>query len=187
MEWRCRCMKPSIAGHCTAQTGCFACLFGCSLLARPFRLGSQRVGSPCSVVSLVKLGERWVVSEEALAGTEIPECGGKRETTLGTRLSPPEWLQHWGGQRWEPFTCFINCDGQSHNTVSADHNCWRERRAEAESNRDPSAYQPKGVTNALPFGQTGSRSIICKQQHCFMSLPCGVLPIHTARAESSGQ
>ena len=52
MEWLCRCMKHSIAGHCTAQTWSFACLFGCSLLSRPFRLGSQRVGSPCSVVSL---------------------------------------------------------------------------------------------------------------------------------------
>ena len=30
---------------------------------------------------------------------------------------------------------------------------WRERRAEAVSNRGPSAYQP----NALPLGQTGSR------------------------------
>ena len=46
-------MKPSIAGHCTAQTGSFACLFGYSLLARPLRLGSQRVGSPCSVVFLI--------------------------------------------------------------------------------------------------------------------------------------
>ena len=31
---------------------------------------------------------------------------------------------------------------------------WRERRAEAVSNRGPSAYQP----NALPLGQTGSLS-----------------------------
>ena len=31
---------------------------------------------------------------------------------------------------------------------------WRERRAEAVSNRGPSAYQP----NALPLGQTGSTS-----------------------------
>ena len=31
---------------------------------------------------------------------------------------------------------------------------WRERRAEAVSNRGPSAYQP----NALPLGQTGSRA-----------------------------
>ena len=30
-------------------------------------------------------------------------------------------------------------------------NFWRERRAEAESGRGPSAYQP----NALPLGQTG--------------------------------
>ena len=48
-------MKHSINGHCTAQTGSFACLFGCSLLARPLRLGSQRVGSPCGVVSLIQL------------------------------------------------------------------------------------------------------------------------------------
>ena len=48
---------------------------------------------------------------------------------------------------------FHNCEGQSHKTVSTDHNFWRERRAEADSNRGPSAYQP----NALPpLGQTGS-------------------------------
>ena len=49
---------------------------------------------------------------------------------------------------------FHNCEGQSHETVSTDHNFWRERRAEADSNRGPSAYQP----NALPLGQTGSQS-----------------------------
>ena len=49
---------------------------------------------------------------------------------------------------------FHNCDGQSHKTVSTDHNIWRERRAEADSNRGPSAYQP----NALPLGQTGTQS-----------------------------
>ena len=48
---------------------------------------------------------------------------------------------------------FSNCEGQSHKTVSTDHNFWKERRAEAYSNRDPSAYQP----NALPLGQTGSQ------------------------------
>ena len=53
MEWQCRCLKPSIAGHCTAQTGSFTCLFGCSLLTRPLHLGSQWVGSPSSVVSLI--------------------------------------------------------------------------------------------------------------------------------------
>ena len=39
--------------------------------------------------------------------------------------------------------------------MSTDHNFWSERRAEADSNRGPSAYQP----NALPLGQTGSRII----------------------------
>ena len=36
--------------------------------------------------------------------------------------------------------------------MSTDHNFWRERRAEVDSNWGPSAYQP----NALPLGQTGS-------------------------------
>ena len=38
----------------TALTGSFACLFDCSLLARPLLFGPQRVGSPCSVVSLAQ-------------------------------------------------------------------------------------------------------------------------------------
>ena len=42
---------------------------------------------------------------------------------------------------------------RSHKTVSTDHNFWRERRAEADSNRGPSAYQ----SNTLPLGQTDSR------------------------------
>ena len=37
------------------------------------------------------------------------------------------------------------------------HNFWRERRAEAVSNRGPSAYQP----TALPLGQTGSQNLLC--------------------------
>ena len=37
--------------------------------------------------------------------------------------------------------------------MSTNHNFWKERRAEALSNRGPSAYQP----NALPLGQTGSQ------------------------------
>ena len=47
----------------------------------------------------------------------------------------------------------VGSDRQSHKTVSTNHNLFeRERRAEAVSNRGPSAYQP----NALPLGQTGS-------------------------------
>ena len=47
---------------------------------------------------------------------------------------------------------FHNCNGQSHKTVSTDHNFGRERIVETDSNRGPSAYQP----NALPRGQIGS-------------------------------
>ena len=53
------------------------------------------------------------------------------------------------------FNVSMGSDGQSHKTVSTNHNLfWRERRTEAVSNRGPFAYQP----NALPLGQTGSRS-----------------------------
>ena len=66
-------------------------------------------------------------------------------------MSPSEWLLHEDGQRWEQFRCYINYDGLSHKAVSTDHNFWRERRAEVDSNRDSSVSQP----NALTLGQTG--------------------------------
>ena len=52
------------------------------------------------------------------------------------------------------FNVSVGSDGQGHRTVSTNHNLFEdwERRAEAVSNRGPSAYQP----NALPLGQTGS-------------------------------
>ena len=51
---------------------------------------------------------------------------------------------------------FHNCEGQSHKIVSTDRNFWRERRAEADSNRGPSAYQ----LSALPLDQTGSQTLL---------------------------
>ena len=51
------------------------------------------------------------------------------------------------------FNVLVGSDGQSHKTVSKNNNLFEERKAEAESNRGPSAYQP----NALPLGQTGSQ------------------------------
>ena len=62
------------------------------------------------------------------------------------------------------------CEGQSHKTMSADHNFWRERRAEADSNRGPSAYQP----SALPLGQTGSHVIL----HKWLAFYSAFLNIH---------
>ena len=63
---------------------------------------------------------------------------------------------------------FHNCEGQSHKTVSTDHNSSRERTAETDSNRDRSSYQP----NALPLGQTGSlakHAIIKNLSHQFQN------------------
>ena len=50
------------------------------------------------------------------------------------------------------FNIWVGIDGQkSQDSVYKPQPFWRERRAEAVSNRGPSAYQP----NALPLGQTG--------------------------------
>ena len=66
------------------------------------------------------------------------------------------------------FNVSVGSDGQSHKTVSTNHNLFRrERRAEAESNQGPSAYQP----NALPLGQTSSPILV---QDCLNINPhCG--------------
>ena len=74
--------------------------------------------------------------------------------TVTSRMTP---VLRWAAIR-AIFLCFINFDGQSHKTVSTDHSFWRERRAEADSNRGPSAYQP----NALPLGQTGSLVLVLR-------------------------
>ena len=67
--------------------------------------------------------------------------------TVTTRMTS---ALRWAAMR--AILLFHNCEGQSHKTVSTNHNFSSERRAEADSNRAPSAYQP----NALPLGQTGS-------------------------------
>ena len=55
------------------------------------------------------------------------------------------------------FNVSVGSDGQSYNwdSVHKPQPFWRERRAEAVSNRGPSAYQP----NALPLGQTGAQAV----------------------------
>ena len=68
--------------------------------------------------------------------------------TITTRMTP---ALRWAAMR--AILMFHSCEGQSHKTVSTDHNISKERRVEADSNRGPSAYQP----NALPLRQTGSQ------------------------------
>ena len=71
--------------------------------------------------------------------------------TVTTGMTPA-W--RWAAVR--AILMFHNCEGQSHKTVSTDHNFWRERTAKADSNRGPSAYQP----STLPLGQTDSRGFV---------------------------
>ena len=69
--------------------------------------------------------------------------------TVTTRMTS---ALSWAAMR--AILMFHNCEGQCHKTVSTNHSLWRERKAEADSNR---GYQP----NALPLGQTGSQSVRC--------------------------
>ena len=71
-----------------------------------------------------------------------------------------------------------NCKGQNHETVSTDHNFSRARRAEAESNRGPSACQP----NALPPGQTASHNLWCAT---VLSASVSLSALHRAHTHSS--
>ena len=64
--------------------------------------------------------------------------------------------------RWAAIRAILMCylilrDKVTNKTVSTDYNFLRERRAQADSNRGPSAYQP----NALPLGQTDSQAQNC--------------------------
>ena len=73
------------------------------------------------------------------------------------------------GQQWEPFSCFINCEGQSHKTVSTNHKpgFWRERRVETVSNRGPRPQcLPQYQHNALPLGQQPAQLIITVFRRC---------------------
>ena len=79
--------------------------------------------------------------------------------TVTTRMTP--------SLRWAAMIAilmFHNCEGQSYKTVSTNNDFWRERRAEADSNRGPSAYQP----NALPLGQTGALHIKGSKERCLL-------------------
>ena len=68
----------------------------------------------------------------------------KVETISNTALSPPQWcFTKASSDISHPNVTLINCEGQSHKMVSISHNFWRERRAEAVSNRGPSAHQPE--------------------------------------------
>ena len=53
-----------------------------------------------------------------------------------------------GSDEESRFNVSVGSDGQSHRTVSTNHNFLKRKVAEAVSNRGPSAYQP----NALPLG-----------------------------------
>ena len=83
--------------------------------------------------------------------------------TVTTRMTS---VLRWAAMR--AILMFHNCEGQSHKTVSTDHNFWRERRAEADSNRGPSAYQP----NTLPLGQTGSLEDVPLMEFIYLVFTC---------------
>ena len=86
---------------------------------------------------------------------EVREEGGNYYTY---RYTVTTWMTQFCikmGSDESHFNVSVGSDGQSQDSVHKPQPFWRERRAEAVSNRGPSAYQ----TNALPLGQTGSHSL----------------------------
>ena len=79
------------------------------------------------------------------------EVGGEGDyipiaaTMVTTRMTPSSL--RWAAMR--AILMFHNCEGLSHKTVSTDHNFWRERTAEADSNQGPSAYQPNALRGSV--------------------------------------
>ncbi len=63
------------------------------------------------------------------------------------------------------FNVSVGSVGQSHRTVSTNHNLFEEKgEPKRVSNRGPSAYQP----NALPLGQTGSQLLTAIVQSLYL-------------------
>ena len=92
-------------------------------------------------------------------GMEVGEEGDTCRYTVTTWMTS---VLRWAAMR--AILMFHNCEGQSHKTVSADHNLWSERRAVADSNRGPSAYQPTSLTarpNRLTLGPVSVRHLQC--------------------------
>ena len=99
----------------------------------------------------------FITGHIAYASSNKTKIVVSNETELLFFFSPGVEASHVYVRAWA-LGCF-------HKTVSTDHSFCRERRAEADSNRGPSAYQP----NALPLGETGSQG--CRKPCSAWSLP----------------
>ena len=84
-------------------------------------------------------------NDEVLLGTEIPGDGGRKRLYLTLHCHHPNDSCIQMGSNESRFNVSLTVRGrQSHETVSTNHKQFRkrERRAQSESNRGPSAYQP---------------------------------------------
>ena len=107
-----------------------------------------------------RLSETWcLTSKETIKIIRDGEKGagggrGMKVREEGDYIYPSLYCHHQHdscikiGSDESHFNVSVGSDGQSHKTVSTNHNLsGRERRAEAVSKRGPSGYQP----NALPL------------------------------------
>ena len=89
------------------------------------------VGKLLSTACTEGHGIFWHVGAEVEGGMEVGEVGDRLYTyryyiPIVTQ-SPPEWLLLYDGQQWQAFYCFINCEEQSHKTVSTNHILFEEK------------------------------------------------------------
>ena len=94
--------------------------------------------------------QRGADTPHSLSGDWVPRKWGKRETIPNTTLSPPVGFCIKVGSDESHFDVSLTVGSKITKTVSINHKFWRERKAKADLNQGPSAYQPY----ALPVGQT---------------------------------
>ena len=119
----------------------------------------NQIRSECTLVGWLNLfnAELSLKDEDQIPGSGV--------TIPHTVLSPPEWL-HSDRQRLSHFTGHWHCEGQSHKTVSINHNVWRERRAEVDSVEPRAARLPGWWLTAKPNWLTKSAYLV---ECCFTS------------------
>ena len=127
----------------TGLLGCFLFLLLPSLLLLLVKKKKKKNYCPyqfrCCCCSLVWLNCLLNCLWRGTGGDRDPRRWWKRETIPSATQSvlPPEWLLHWDESH---FNVSFTVKDKVTKTVSTDHNVWRAKRAETESNQGLSAY-----------------------------------------------
>ena len=94
------------------------------------------------------------------------------ETIPIATLSPPAWVLHWDGQGESDFSVsFSHCEGQSHKTVSQNHNVLRAWEANRSGGIEPRPF-------SLPAKRLTARPTPAQHGHSVPSVYMSVSTDH---------